>query len=112
MSEVNITSDLTPTGTTVTVDGKKPKGEITDIYFSMYSITPCCQPGDSSEVEPIPCISLSYNVREELEDGTCKTTNFRIEKRGGEEMVEDSKDVSIKPNQVLDFLVKKMQGKI
>jgi hypothetical protein len=115
MSEINITSDMTAEGTIATVDGKKPKGKIKNIDFSLYYMHPCCcchcSPC-SCEMEPFPVVRLSYNVEEELEDGTVKTTNFCIEKRGEDEVVEDSKDLTMAPEQIMDFLKKKFQGKI
>jgi|GEM_PF-5941421 hypothetical protein len=111
MSEISVTSDMSVKGTVVSVDGKKPKGEITDIHFRMYSTV---EWHDNICSDPIPVIALSYNVKETMDDGTEKSTNFTIEKRGADDEISDSKpiDTNPSPEAIMDFLKKKMQGKI
>lgn len=118
MSEVNITSDLTPKGTKVTIDGKAGKGKITNVYFSLDYLHTCCSchcVPCACDLEPIPCVTCYYTVEEKDEEsGTEKCTTYRISKRGDDEAeVEDStKTKGPSPEAILDFLKKKMQGKI
>lgn len=117
MSEVNITSDLTPSGTKVTIDGKAGKGQIKSVYFSLDYCHPmcCCHCSPCScELEPIPQVTCSYTVEEKADDGTEKCTTYRISKRGDEDAAMDDFVVTSGPSaeEIIDFLKKKIQGKI
>lgn len=111
MAEVNITSDLTAANTKVTVDGKAVKGEITRCSFQMYYSTP--MNSDGSLGEPCPCCRLCVETEETMEDGTVKSVEYEYEKEGDGDMSMMDKvvDKTPSPNQIVDFLKKKMQGK-
>ena len=109
MADVNIVSDFTPEGTSILIDGKKTKGEVKSISFSMYYSMPGPMVGEG---DPVPCICASYETCEMADDGTEKRTTYRICKEGDDNMIADSTDTSLTQNQIVDFLVRKMQGKL
>jgi hypothetical protein len=116
VAEINITSDLTPEGTKITLDGKTGKGKLKSAYFSLEYCMPCCcchcSPC-SCDMEPIPHIVASYTVEDKGEDGTEKCITYRVSKHGNEDPeAQDSIQMpSITEDIMMKYLSSKMLGR-
>ena len=113
MAEVSLSSNLSKEGTEVTIDGKKPKGEIIQINFSMY------QTWDFPTIgEPTPrnVCSMAITSREEdTETGDMKETTVSLFNDGTKNGVtSDSITRVIGEQEVIDHVVKllTMRGRI
>lgn len=105
--EVNITSNMTYEGTNCSVDGKKYKGEIEYISFTMSKRHPL--PNDNGVKEECYYdIDLTKVYCDEAEDGT--KTRHQYNWHNQDTMVEDVNKV-YNPEAIVADVVNKMLGK-
>lgn len=107
--DINITSNLTKDGTTVTIDGKTFKN-VHAIDFDMYHDYDYPRTeGDQSEGHH--CFSMCITTKEESEDGTMKCLTYRYNREDEGEVYDSVKDTTPKVDQLAKFIADSMSGR-
>lgn len=101
-NEISITSDMTMKGTTIAVDGKKPKGDLDYIQFSICKRTPMDEMGHIKDPEYDVNATVTYCEKDET-TGTEKrvTVNYH---NHDEESMEEKYDAEAALNGIMDMI--------
>lgn len=106
--EINITSDMTAAGTTISVDGKKPKGTLDYVSFSICKRVPMDTMGQMKDPEYDVNATLTYCDTDEA-TGTDKRVTYNYHNHD-EESMEDKLDSEAAIPGILD-LIRGSKGK-